>query len=186
LARSVFQDARDVRTKNRKTFTSWFFPVGDDLEAIVTEWIAYLSGELLFGPADPLFPATEVSLGEDGTFKVTGVRRRHWKTAAPIRQAFRDAFTRAGLPYYNPHSFRHTLAMLGEQLCTTPETFAAWSQNLGHENVSTTLTSYGKVPSHRQAKIIGELRYRGSGVSAGGPDPETIKRVLAHLSQTAA
>jgi hypothetical protein len=146
--------------------------------AIATEWIAYLSGEIAI-------PAAEVSLGEDGTFKVTGVGRRHWKTAAPIRQVFRDAFTRAGLPYYNPHSVRYTL-MLGEQLCTTPETFAAWSQNLGHENVSTTLTSFGKVPSHRQAKIIGELRYRGSGDSAGGPDPETIKRVLAHLSRTAA
>ena len=36
---TVFQDARDVRTKNRKTFTTWFFPVGDDIEAIVREWI---------------------------------------------------------------------------------------------------------------------------------------------------
>jgi integrase len=186
LTRSVFQDARDVRTKNRKTFTSWFFPVGNDLEAIVTDWIAYLTGELLFGPADPLFPATLVSLSEDGAFKATGIERRHWKTAAPVRQIFRDAFTRAGLPYFNPHSFRHTLAMLGEQLCTTPETFAAWSQNLGHENVSTTLTSYGKVPSHRQAKIIGDLRYRGFGGSDGELDPETIKRVLAHLSRNAA
>lgn len=140
-ARSIFQDAREVRTKNRKTFTSWFFPVGEDVEAIVTEWIAHLNETLLFGPADPIFPATQITLGSDGGFKATGVERRHWKSAAPVRQVFRDAFTRAGLPYFNPHSFRHTIAMLGERLCTTPETFAAWSQNLGHENVSTTLTS---------------------------------------------
>jgi hypothetical protein len=30
--RTVFQDAREVRTKNRKTFTSTFFPVGTDIE----------------------------------------------------------------------------------------------------------------------------------------------------------
>jgi site-specific recombinase XerC len=51
--RTVFQDARDVRTKNAKTFTSTFFPVGGDIEAIVVEWI----GELMargFGPDDPL------------------------------------------------------------------------------------------------------------------------------------
>ena len=38
--RTVFQDARDVRTKNRKTFTTWFFPVGTDVEAIVVDWIS--------------------------------------------------------------------------------------------------------------------------------------------------
>jgi integrase len=31
-ARKVFQDARDVRTKNRKTFDAWFFPVGGQAE----------------------------------------------------------------------------------------------------------------------------------------------------------
>ncbi|WP_245412145.1 hypothetical protein [Methylocella silvestris] len=33
--RTVFQDARQVHAKNRKTFTSNFFPVGADVEAIV-------------------------------------------------------------------------------------------------------------------------------------------------------
>jgi hypothetical protein len=35
--RTVFQDAREVRTKNAKTFTSTFFPVGRDIEAFVDE-----------------------------------------------------------------------------------------------------------------------------------------------------
>lgn len=58
------------------------------------------------------------------------------------------------MPYFNPHSFRKTLARLGERLCKTPEDFKAWSQNLGHEHVSTTLSSYGAVPRHRQGEII--------------------------------
>jgi RNA-binding protein YlmH len=65
--------------------------------------------------------------------------------------------TRAGLPYFNPHSFRNTLVQLGQQVCQTPEQFKAWSQNLGHEKVLTTFLSYGEVACQRQGEIIQEL-----------------------------
>ena len=61
--RTVFHDARDVRTKNRKTFTSIFFPVGTDIETIVGEWISFLAKERLFGLDEPLFPSTRIKLG---------------------------------------------------------------------------------------------------------------------------
>jgi integrase/recombinase XerC len=67
---------------------------------------------------------------------------------------FREAFVRAGLPYFNPHSFRNTLVQLGQEICKTPEDFKAWSQNLGHEKVLTTFNSYGEVASQRQGEII--------------------------------
>lgn len=57
-------------------------------------------------------------------------------------------------PYFNPHSFRKTLALLGGQRCNTPEEYKAWSQNLGHEQVLTTFLSYGDVSYNRQAEII--------------------------------
>jgi integrase/recombinase XerD len=72
----------------------------------------------------------------------------------PIRTIFKAAFASAGLPYFNPHSFRKTLALLGGQLCQSPEEYKAWSQNLGHDHVLTTFSSYGDVSSHRQAEII--------------------------------
>ena len=84
-----------------------------------------------------------------------------WATTAPVRQIFRDAFAAVGLPYHNPHSFRHTLAHLGEKRCKTPEEFKAWSQNLGHENVLTTFTSYGGVHTYRQGEIIKGLAVGG-------------------------
>ena len=83
----------------------------------------------------------------------------HWSNATPIRAIFKDSFTRAGLPYFNSHSFRSTLAQLGQQLCQTPEQFKAWSQNLGHEKVMTTFASYGEVAPARQADIIRELAH---------------------------
>jgi integrase len=131
--------------------------VGDDIHAIIAEWVAYLRDQKLWGGDDPLFPATEVVNGTGLKFETAGLSRRHWSNAGPIRAIFRDAFTLAGLPYFNPHSFRKTLAQLGERVCRTPEELKAWSQNLGHEDVLTTLRSYGEVPSSRQAEIISDL-----------------------------
>ena len=37
VGNSVYQDARDVKTKFSKTFTSYFFPVGDDIRQIVED-----------------------------------------------------------------------------------------------------------------------------------------------------
>jgi hypothetical protein len=58
-------------------------------------------------------------------------------------------------------SFRKTLALLGGRLCKTPEEYKAWSQNLGHDHVLTTFSSYGDVGSYRQAEIIRAFSERG-------------------------
>lgn len=170
----VHQDAREVRTKGSKTFTTWFCPVGGDALQIAQDWCEHLRAGLLWGEDDPLFPKTQIGLGEQGGFTATGLSREHWSGTGPIRQIYRDAFTAAGLPYFNPHCFRDALVQLGERLCTTPEQFKAWSQNLGHERVLTTLTSYGKVPAARQAEVM-------RGFVAGEPanDDERIAAIVA-------
>ena len=156
-AGNVFQDAREVQTKFSKTFTTDFFEVGDDVRKILDDWVTHLRQKRLWGNDDPLFPATLVELGEAQQFEAVGLARRHWSTTSPIRAIFRAAFEAAGLPYFNPHSFRTTLVQLGERLCHGPEHFKAWSQNLGHENVLTTFRNYGPVAPQRQAQIIKEL-----------------------------
>jgi len=150
----VVQDAREVRTKFSKTFTTWFFPVGLDVREILERWVTYLREEHLWGPDDPLFPATKMAVGSNMQFAPVGLDRKHWSSAAPIRSIFKSAFHQAGLPYFNPHSFRNTLVTHGEKLCRTPEQFKAWSQNLGHEKVMTTFANYGNVAPARQAEII--------------------------------
>ena len=150
----VKQDAREVKTKFSKTFTTYFFPVGDEIARIVSEWVAYLREEMLWGNDDPLFPATRIALGATRQFEAAGLERSHWSSAARIRTIFREAFTTAGLPYFNPHSFRNPLVRLGQTVCKSPEEFKAWSQNLGHDKVLTTFLSYGQVESPRQGQII--------------------------------
>ncbi len=86
-----------------------------------------------------MFPKTNVITGDDRVFKASGLKKEHWNTTTPIRTIFRDAFEISGFPYFNPHSFRKTLVTLGQKICQSPEEFKAWSQNLGHEDVLTTL-----------------------------------------------
>ena len=150
----VDQDAREVATKNAKSFPTWFFPVGGNALAIFEDWCSYLRTELLWCDNDPLFPATKVAPDADGVFAPQGLLRSGWRSTGPVRAVFRRAFEVAGLPYFHPHSVRHTLGQFGEQICPTIESFKAWSQNLGHAGVLTTLNSYGTVTPHRQAILI--------------------------------
>ncbi len=161
MAEGVFrQDAREVRTKAAKTFDTWFFPVGGPALGIVADWVDHLRLDRHWSDDDPLFPATRVAFDpETRLFAVTGIDRRGWSNADPIRKIFKEAFAAAGLPYFNPHSVRKTLTQLGERVCSGPEEFKAWSQNLGHEKVMTTFSSYGTVSSHRQAAIIRGLAH---------------------------
>jgi hypothetical protein len=97
-----------VNTKFSKFFTTWFFPVGDDVRQIVVDWVNYLRQEKLRGHDDPLFPATKIVVGGSRHFEASGLDHKHWSSAGPIRQIFKDAFAAAGLSYFNPHSFRKT------------------------------------------------------------------------------
>jgi hypothetical protein len=63
---------------------------------------------------------------------------------------------------------------LGEKVCRTPEQFKAWSQNLGHEKVLTTFSSYGEVAAERQRDIIREL------AQPREPDPQ-FQEILKQL-----
>ena len=132
------------------------------------------------GREDPLFPATKIGVGPDGAFAPTGLSRRFWTTSEPVRQIFRHAFASAGLPYFNPHSFRSMLVRHAMSLDLTPEEMKAWSQNLGHADVLTTFTSYGIVPVHRQGELI---RSTARTATWAPPDmkPEEIEALEALL-----
>jgi integrase len=153
----VEQDARTVRTKFAKTFRTFFMPVCEGALDIVTEWIGELERDHLWGPADPVFPATEIGLSEGGGFVALGLARHGWATTSPIRDIFKRAFAGADLPYFNPHSFRDMLVRHVMQLNLPIMHLKSWSQNLGHTDMLTTLTSYGAVPVHQQGELIRQL-----------------------------
>ena len=154
----VIQDPNQVKTKFSKRIETFFFPVGEDLEEIVRSWVTFLRAEKLYGNDDPLYPRTKRLMGKDLRLVSQGLEPLNWSSTGPIRDIFKAAFEQAGIPYFNPHSFRDTIVILGEQICRTPEQFKAWSQNLGHQSPLTTFTSYGQVSSYRQGELV-----RGAG-----------------------
>ena len=178
-AQTVFQDGRIVKTKGRKTFTSTYFPVGAEPVEILTAYIRMLKDELAFGPDDPLFPSTLMGWDANRDFKPQGLTRNPWANADPIRRIFRAAFEAAGLPAFNPHSFRRTLALHMDTLDLSREEEKAYSQNFGHESIWTTRESYGTLPEHRQAAIMRRL----AGPRAATEPDEEIASMQASLDR---
>ena len=115
--------------------------------------LRYLRDDLLFGHDDPLFPPPEMCRLEGG-FAVIGLKRTPYANAGAIREAIKAAFVTAGLPAFAPHSFRKTLVKWGEQRYPSREAFKAFSQNLGHESIVTTVSAYMPVSQERQAELI--------------------------------
>lgn len=151
----VNQDARQVKTKFSKTMQTSWFPVGEDIELIVTDWIRERrsSGGQ---DEDPLFPRSP-NLVSNPFSSTSG---EFWKTAGPVRAIIRKATEVADVPYFRPHAVRSTLTRLCLQWSRTSEELKALSQNLGHENLQTTLASYAELDEERQNDLISDLRER--------------------------
>ena len=60
--------------------------------------------------------------------------------------------------------------------CQRPDQIKAWSQNLGHENVATILTSYGRIDPHRQGDVIASIS-----LEKKGDDKDVVERIRAIL-----
>ncbi|MCU9839583.1 site-specific integrase [Ruegeria sp. WL0004] len=154
-------DGRSVDTKFGKSFTTSFYPFGDQVEAILQSWIMELRQEHLFSDTDPLFPKTRVAVGLLRCFEAVGIAREPWAGPSSAARIFKQAFVDAGLPPFSPHRVRDTIAELAKHHCRTPEDYKAWSQNMGHDDVMTTFSSYGSVAPGRQVELMARFRHRG-------------------------
>ncbi len=177
----VFQDPREVKTKFSKPIETFFYPVGDDVAQIIKDWTLYLAKEKYFGPSDPVFPKTLVRPNDQRTFVIDGLSREHWAHAAPVRAIFKVAFARVELPYFKPHSVRNTLTQLAYTLKLSPEQLKAWSQNMGHDSVLTTIGSYGPISVERQQELLNALGKPT--LAAGDFSTEIAEKVVALLKR---
>lgn len=157
----VTQDPREVKTKFSKAINTYFFPVGEDIRQVFVDWFIYLQKGKLYGYDDPIFPKTLLEQDANYCLTATGLKPESWTSTNPVREIFRNAFEAVGLPYYNPHSFRHTLGNLMKKCCQSVEEMQAWSLNLGHESLGITLDNYGYMNPHQQGEMIramGQIR----------------------------
>lgn len=153
-AETAVQDAREMRAKNGKSFPIRWFPVPGEISQVVVQWKQELKGTD-FGPEDALFPDSKyLSAPKAGTAPVpilgsTGV----------VNKAFRIASHGVGKAY-SPHSARHCLKALGDQLCNRPEERKAWSLNLGHESMVITEAHYGKMTEATRMQVLGTIKQK--------------------------
>lgn len=174
----INQQPDQVATKFSKAIFSYLLPIGNDIQAVFLEWIRELREDLGYDDEAPVFPQTRRGHDENMAFQADGLEPVCWSTTAPVRDIFKQAFEGAGLPYYHPHSFRHTLAQLMSQYCRNMEQLKAWSQNLGHEHINTTAVNYHKIDPDRQGQILKNLGQRDTG------DSRIIKEKLLALVET--
>ncbi len=152
--KSVTQNPREVATKFGKSIDTFFAKDFAEAEKALAEWLTYLDQTALYGPDDPLFPATAIQASIRQGFTATGFHRNHWKSTGPIRKIVRQAFEAANLPNYGPHAFRHMFARHIAKNCSSVAELVATSQNLGHTDVLTTLRSYGQISRDEQRRLI--------------------------------
>lgn len=152
--KTVWQNPKHVKTKFSKSILTRFVPISPLAEEIVIKWFEHCRANLKLKQNDPLFPSSQiVTKPETLKFEVIGLSKEHWVYAQPVRNIFKEAFTNAGLPYYNPHLFRKMIVKWAMKNCNQYE-FKAISQNIGHEYCMTTYNVYGKIPNQEQMEII--------------------------------
>ena len=151
---SVTQNPREVATKFGKVIYTFFAKGFEEAETALARMDNHCDEVALYGPDDPLFPATAIAAKSNSGFEADGFTRGHWKSTEPVRKIVRIAFETAGVPNYGPHAFRHMLARHIAKNCTSVAELVATSQNLGHTDVLTTLRSYGQISREDQRKLV--------------------------------
>lgn len=152
--KSLVQNPREVNTKFAKHIDTFFSRSFPEAELTLADWLQHLDETELFGPDDPLFPASRISATSNQGFKANGFERRHWKSTEPVRKIVNNAFGAVGLQSFGPHAFRHMLVRQAVSESGSVAEFVANSQNLGHSDVLTTLRSYGQISRERQRELI--------------------------------
>jgi site-specific recombinase XerC len=182
--RQVDQDGIAVRTKDRKRIKTWFFPVGECLLLVIEDWLKTLK-ELGYVATDPLFPADERVAGPDGLLVSIGLSKTVWESCTPVRKIFKKLCEDNEMGCNHPHAIRRSLVKLAFRTLSKLEDLKAWSQNLGHSNIATTVLVYGELDALRQEEIMCELwanRLRQGGGGLVAP-PTHLAPVISMLQQ---
>jgi hypothetical protein len=174
-ARKVLLDTTVVRIKNSKSQSpAWF--LGQKLaEDIFVAWIEELTAKGGH-PDDALFPPDLNLAHEKRLTRTSPGSIEPWKTDASVRRAFRNGCKQAGVIYFNPHSIKHYLKSVRDEVCRTPEHRKAYSYNLGHENEKITEVNYDKMTDARRDAIFRTLH-------AGNVETEDEKDLLLALHE---
>ncbi|NCO03586.1 MAG: site-specific integrase [Alphaproteobacteria bacterium] len=150
----IYVCPKNMNVKFGKTRHVVFIPLPDDIITNVIDWRDYLRS-IGFSESDPLFPKVDNRFGTKNLLEQK-IKKEIIKSDTTIRNVFKKAFIEAGFEYIRPHSFRSTLARYAQT--QSPAFLNAVRQNLGHESIDTTLSSYGHLSVDDQIEIISSVK----------------------------
>lgn len=145
----------------------------------MTDYISYLRDEMGFTDDDPMFPTNLRGQDENNRFVSIGLSKQRWATTQSVRDIFKRAFVEAGFNYRSPHRIRNTMMALAYDLGLTGKELKAWSQNLGHEKLETSVNCYGNLSHDEQRRTIlglGQTRSKAN-------SPLTENRLIEILTE---
>jgi integrase len=149
-----------VLTKNSKKILTTFFPIGwSEPKRFFIEWY---DRRITNGakPDYPIFPSTLPGFSNKNDYSKTLLSNECWSSSSGARKIFEIRCKSAGVPYYNPHAFRHLIVKYLSKARLTEEEKRAISMNLGHEHTGTTFGSYGygNMTPNDAVKIVQKLK----------------------------
>lgn len=160
----ISQDPKKgVKTKFSKTINSVLFKFDDDMLCFFLGWVRYLREEKHFKDTDPIFPRNKVENAQGAnTFISNFVEPAFWQSVTSMRDVFKQRFKDAGIEYFSPHCFRHLAVNTAIAKCRNGHEIKAVSQNFGHEDVGTTMTTYGKISNTQVNSLISGMDFSNS------------------------
>lgn len=177
----VSQDPKKgVKTKFSKTINSVLFKFDEDILSYFLEWVRYLKIEKQFSDTDPIFPKNKVENPQGAnTFISNFVEPAFWQSVTSMRDVFKKRFEDAGVEYFSPHCFRHLAVNTAIAKCRNGHEIKAVSQNFGHEDVGTTMTTYGTLNNTQVNSLISGIDFSNS----NNNDSDLILRFQTFLKQ---
>ncbi|GHA61974.1 hypothetical protein GCM10008927_29320 [Amylibacter ulvae] len=152
----IIQDANVVRAKNGKSLKIRWFSILDIFHEVIVDWAATLT-DLGFKDDDALFPSNNHLVNKKAFRENDGVSIPVMATTYAVTKAFAMA-CRNSPEKITPHSAKHSISAERDRRRLSQEQRKAWSENMGHENETTTKKFYGKLPDERRFKLLEEVQ----------------------------
>lgn len=144
---------KNMEIKFAKKRMAYFIGVPQEIIDNIISWKDYLLKQG-FIPQDPLFPLIPSNFNQNNLLE-SSIKKEVIKSSSTIRNIFRKSFEAVDLPYYKPHSFRHTLVRESERI--SPQHLNSIRQNHGHASINTTIQSYGNLSNAEQGRLVKEI-----------------------------
>jgi len=157
----IHQDPlRNVDTKFKKSIFSAICDVDGLFLKSIKKWDEY-QRENGFGENDPFIckakkkkdPVSDCYVSSDDVIP------EFWKSHTSLTEVIRKRCEEAGLRYYSPHTFRHLLVKLVQELDLSRKESKCFSQSLGHEHEDTTYGCYGKFTNDEVLSVVSKIDF---------------------------